>query len=83
LAYQVVVGLGASSSTEARQSCPVRDKRAKGRQQSQRQALLFLLEFLHAGQAIQLLQICRKDLALPTHALLMVVRTLWASMGPH
>ena len=60
LAYQVVIGLGTSSSTEARQGCPIKGKESKGRQQSQRQPLLLLLEVPHEDQAIHLLQICRE-----------------------
>jgi hypothetical protein len=39
LAYQVVVGMDKYSSIEARQGHPVRGKRSKGRQLSQRQLL--------------------------------------------
>ena len=43
----ITVGLGISSPIEARQDSPVRRKVYKGREQSQRQSLLLLLENQH------------------------------------
>lgn len=66
VAYQLVVGLGESSSTELGQRCPLRGKGSKGRQQSQSQLLSLLLEVLQEDQAADLPHMCRgfKSIAL-------------------
>lgn len=53
---QVAVGLGTSSSTEARQGCPLGVwKPQAGRQQTQKQPLLQLLGNTHENQDAHLL----------------------------
>lgn len=60
LAHPVSEGLTASSSTEAPRGSPVRGRRASGRQLSQRQPPLHLLEDPHEEQAAHLPQMCRE-----------------------
>ena len=55
LASEITAGLGASSSTEARQHSAVRKIRSTGRQQIHRQPLLHLLGDPHEDQAAHLL----------------------------
>lgn len=60
MAHPVSEGLTASSSTEAPRGSPVRGRRASGRQLSQRQPPLHLLEDPHEEQAAHLPQMCRE-----------------------
>lgn len=62
LGHPVLVGLGASSSTEAQPGCSVRGRGSKGRKQRQKQPLLHLLGVSHEDQAAHLLQMCRGSL---------------------
>ena len=68
LAHQIVIGLGAFSPTEARQGSLVRGKGSKGKQQSQSQLLLQLLEDPHGDHAAQLLHIYKRPRLEPMHA---------------